>query len=55
MPSQKGTNWSTEDVVHDFACNIGELFDQCMEYRVGVELAWQVHVLEARLPSFFYK
>ena len=41
--------------VCDFACDVGGLFDQGMECGVGVELTWQVHVLEARSPSFFYK
>jgi len=52
--SKRGSNQSTRDSVCDFVCNVGELFDQGPEHRVGVELAWQVHVLEARSLSFFY-
>jgi len=36
-----------------FVCDVGGLFDQGMECGVEVELAWQVHVLEARSPSLF--
>ena len=41
------------DSVCDFACDVGDWFDQDPECGVGVELAWQVHVLEARSPFFF--
>jgi len=37
--SKRGPDWSTEDGIHDFACDVGELFDQGMECGVGVELA----------------
>ena len=42
------------DGVCDFACDVGGLFDQGTECGVGVESAWQVHVLEVS-SSFFYK
>jgi len=37
-----------------FAYDVGGLFDQGPEHGVKFELVWQVHVLEARSPSFFY-
>jgi len=53
--SRKGSDQSTENGVCDFACDVGGLFDQGTECGVEVESAWQVHVLEARSLSFFYK
>jgi len=52
---ERGSDQSTEDGVRDFVCDVGGLFDQSTECGVGVESAWQVHVLEARSPFFFYK